>query len=126
MNSEKRVLIIDDDTDLLNALALLLPDSGFYVRTCHTAEDIFSQIEEFKPDVVLLDIHIGPMDGRQICRAIKSAEETCALPIIMLSADESIYNTILSFGANDVISKPFSFNNLTDRIDRQIHQSRTS
>lgn len=123
MNADKRILVVDDDTDLLNALELLLPYSGYEVMTSQTADRIFIQIAEFKPNIVLLDIHIGQVDGRQICRAIKSAEETCALPVIMLSADEDIYNTIQSVGANDIVSKPFNFNNLTERINRQIQQS---
>ena len=123
MIADKRILVVDDDTDLLTALELLLPYSGYQVMTSQTADRIFNQIAEFKPNLVLLDIHIGHQDGRQICRAIKSAEETCALPIIMLSADDDIYNTILTVGANDVVSKPFNFNNLTDRIDRQLQQT---
>ena len=119
----KRVLVADDDRDLLTLLELLLPFNGYEVRTCSNGEEVFSHIEDFKPDLVILDIHLGNVDGRQICQAIKSSEDLGPIPVIMISADdESIYNTIVSFGANDVISKPFNYSNLTDRIERQITQ----
>ena len=120
---QKRVLVADDDRDLLELLELLLPYNGYEVRTCSNGEEVFTQIENFKPDLVILDIHLGNVDGRQICQAIKTSEDLGPIPVIMISADdECIYNTIVSFGANDVISKPFNYANLTDRIQRQIAQ----
>jgi len=122
-NAQRRILVIDDDPELLTLLEFLLPNHGFCVKTCNTGERLFDQIEEFKPNLILLDINLGDRDGRDLCRAIKASEETLTIPVIMISADDDIYNTIESFGANDVISKPFSFTNLTSRIERQILQS---
>lgn len=120
---QKKVLVADDDRDLLELLELLLPYNGYEVRTCSNGEEVFLHIEEFKPDLVLLDIHLGNLDGRQICQAIKTKEDLGSIPVIMISADdENIYNTIISFGANDVISKPFNYNHLTERMERQIAQ----
>jgi DNA-binding response OmpR family regulator len=120
---QKKVLVADDDRDLLELLELLLPYNGYEVRTCSNGEEVISVIEEFKPDLILLDIHLGQEDGRHICQAIKTKPELAPIPVIMISADdESIYNTIISFGANDVIRKPFDYNCLTDRMERQIAQ----
>lgn len=117
------MLVADDDRDLLTLLELLLPYNGYEVRTCSNGEEVLTHIEDFKPDLVLLDIHLGHFDGRQICQAIKTKADLGSIPVIMISADdESIYNTIISFGANDVISKPFNYTNLTDRMERQIAQ----
>lgn len=122
-NTQRRILVIDDDPELLTLLEFLLPNHGFCVKTCNTGEKLFDQIEEFKPNVILLDINLGERDGRDLCRAIKASEKTVSIPVIMISGDDDIYNTIESFGANDVISKPFNFNNLTSRIERQMLQS---
>lgn len=121
---QKRILIIDDDTDLLDLLVLLLSDYGYLDQTNNTGVNFFDQIEEFKPGIILLDINLSGLNGRDILKAIKSTKNTFGIPVIMISADESLYNTIGPFGANDVVRKPFDFDHLTKRIERQISQLR--
>lgn len=117
---KKRILVIDDDTDLLAVLEFLLPDYGYIVSTCNTGDNFFQRIEEFCPNLILLDMNLGENDGREICQSIKSAAHTVSIPVIMISADDTIYDTLSEFGANDVISKPFNFDKLTKMIERHM------
>jgi DNA-binding response OmpR family regulator len=116
----KRILIIDDDTDLLALLDFLLPDLGYIVQTWDTGDDFFHRIEKFKPGLILLDMNLGETDGREICRSIKSANHTGFIPVIMISADDTIYDTLSEYGVNDIISKPFNFDHLAKMIERHI------
>ena len=119
-----RVLFIEDEDNVRETISLLLQGAGYVVRTYATGENIFEKISEFKPDLILLDIILGDLDGREICRDIKSNPETTHIPVIILSAVPEIYNTIMDVGANDIVAKPFEENVLLSRIQRQLFNSR--
>jgi len=120
---DKRILVIDDEDDVRETVDLLLSRAGFDVESFSTAKDIFKTIEEFNPDVILLDVVLGELDGRDICKAIKSDSSTNHIPVLMLSGIPDVYNAITDVGANDVISKPFDEATLLNRINRQLLNS---
>ena len=113
----KNVLVVDDDEDIRETIKFILTQAGFTVSLCSTGNDIFNTIERTSPDLILLDIRLGEMDGRIICKAIKSNPEIDSIPIIIVSAEDNLYNTILEVGANDVIPKPFTEQILLSRIN---------
>lgn len=117
---DKRILVIEDEDNVRETLDLILANAGFSVRTSATGIDIFNIIEQFHPDVILLDVMLDEIDGRDICKAIKQNPATNQIPVVMLSAVPDIYNAISDVGANDVISKPFDENILLSRIERQL------
>ncbi len=112
----KKILVVDDDDDIREIIEFLLTQAGFRVSICSNGKDIFRTIDRTRPDLILLDIDLGEMDGRNICKAIKSNPETDSIPVIIVSAEENIYNTILDVGANDVIPKLFTEQVLLDRV----------
>lgn len=119
----QRVLIIEDEEHVRETLALLLEDAGFMVRSCATGKNIFNTIDEFYPDLILLDIMLEDLDGRDICRALKQNPRTSSIPVVILSAVSEIYNTISEVGANDIVAKPFDERTLLNRINRQLSNS---
>jgi DNA-binding response OmpR family regulator len=114
------ILIIEDEEHVRETLALLLENADYRVETLEGSEDLYETINEFKPNLILLDIILKNEDGRTICLNLKSNPETQHIPIIFLSAVPEIYNTIIELGANDVISKPFEERILLCRIERQL------
>lgn len=119
----KRILVVDDDENIRETMGVLLGMAGYTVSTCGTGQAIFETIDRVKPDLLLLDIYLGELDGREICRAIKSNPKTSSIPVIMVSVDEMIYNTIVTVGANDVVSKPFTEETLLSRVHRQLSRA---
>ncbi len=77
----KNVLVVDDDEDIRETIKFILTQAGFTVSLCSTGNDIFNTIERTSPDLILLDIRLGEMDGRIICKAIKSNPEIDSIPI---------------------------------------------
>jgi DNA-binding response OmpR family regulator len=113
----KKLLIIDDDEDLLNVLGGGLKRSGFEVRTLAKAEGTFRVVDEFKPDLIILDITLCEHDGRDICRKLKASAHTKHIKIIMYSAHHEMGDDFTHYGADDFIQKPFPSAKMIERIN---------
>ena len=118
-----RILVIDDDVDILAVMEILLSMKGFNVEVTAKGENTFPKIESFKPDLILLDVLISGYDGRVICKQLKSNEETKSIPVIMFSAHPGAATTIADYGADDFIAKPFNVSNLIDKVNHQLELS---
>lgn len=115
-----RILVVDDDPDILSVMEILLTMKGFTVDVTPRGETTIDKIESFKPDLVLLDVLISGHDGRVICKEIKSLEHLKHLPVLMLSAHPGAAATISDYGADGFISKPFDVDNLMKKIHEQL------
>ena len=116
-----KILVIDDDLDILSVMEILLSMKGYNVEVTAKGENTFPKIETFKPDLILLDVLISGYDGRVICKQLKSNEETKHIPIIMFSAHPGAAATIADYGANDFISKPFDVDHLLKKVKEQLN-----
>ncbi len=115
----KRILVVDDDIEVLETIQLILEIGGFNVSALNNGEDVFNRIESFKPDLILLDISLGHIDGRVLCEQLKSTERTASIPILLISG---LYNpsdfTTLNYGQDDFLSKPFQMDVLLQKISK--------
>jgi DNA-binding response OmpR family regulator len=118
-----RILVVDDDVDILSVMEILLTMKGFEVEVIAKGENIFPKIETFKPDLILLDVLISGFDGRSICRKLKENNDTKQIPVIMFSAHPGAAATIAEYGANDFIAKPFDVTNLLAKVNAQLGTS---
>ncbi|MBD1364100.1 response regulator [Mucilaginibacter sp. ZT4R22] len=116
-----RILAVDDDIDILEVLQFILEDSGYEVETLSDGHYLLDTIRENAPDLILLDIMLGNMDGRELCKEVKKQESTHDIPVILISASHNISNAMNQDGApNDFIAKPFDINNLLAKIKNQL------
>jgi DNA-binding response OmpR family regulator len=113
-----RIFVVDDQNDILDVLEQVLVQEGFEVKTSPTSHGILDTIEEFKPNLILLDTFIGEEDGREACGNLKTNEKTKNIPIIMLSADRRVEKSAKEVGADEFIPKPFSVFTLMYQIER--------
>jgi DNA-binding response OmpR family regulator len=117
----QRILILDDDPDLLQVLSILLVDSGYEILALASGEKVFETIKSFHPDLVLMDVMLAGMDGRVICRSIKEKADTLMLPVILISASDDLVQSMHQRGApNDYLAKPFDLNFLLEKIKNQL------
>jgi DNA-binding response OmpR family regulator len=117
----KRILAVDDNQDILDILRYILEDSGYEVDTLTDGHNLFQQIKKSHPDLILLDIMLGDMDGRILCKNVKQSEETHDIPVILVSASHNIANSMKQNGApDDFIAKPFDIHVLLNSIERQL------
>ena len=115
-----KILVIDDDLDILVVMEILLSMKGFEIDVTAKWENTFDKIKNFKPDLILLDVLISGNDGRTLCRQLKSQPDTKHIPIIMFSAHPSAAATINEYGADDFIAKPFDVNDLLAKVNNQL------
>jgi DNA-binding response OmpR family regulator len=120
MAQRKTLLIIDDDADLRGAVAEQLETEGFSIQEAESARQGVAAAQEQKPDLILLDVDLPDMDGRQACREMRQSGVTA--PIIMLTAAAADEDTVqgLEAGANDYVTKPYKFAVLLARIRAQL------
>ena len=111
------IAIIEDEIGITNFLKQGLEEEGYNVTIAHNGEDGLSMVLEKCPDLVLLDWMLPQMQGIDVCRLIRQADQST--PILFLTAKDTINETIegLQAGANDYIKKPFSFAELLARIE---------
>jgi len=115
----KRILVADDDAAIVDCLQIILEDANYIVETS-TNGDTIPKVKRFRPDLILLDVWMSGEDGRNICKFLKSQEQTKNIPIIMISATSYIEESTRKAGAEDFIPKPFQMHELLDRVERYI------
>ena len=119
------VLIVDDEAPLVTLLRYNLEKEGFEVCSAGDGEEALVQIAERKPDILLLDWMLPHVSGIEVCRQIRRAPQTRALPVIMLTARGEELDRVrgLNSGADDYITKPFSLRELTARLRAVIRRA---
>jgi DNA-binding response OmpR family regulator len=120
----KKILLIEDDTDLFALLKYNLEKEGFALTGLQTGRGALELCREIRPDLILLDIMLPDSDGLDICKGIRKDPELAAMPVIFLTARASETDRIvgLEIGANDYVVKPFFVRELIARIKLQFRQ----
>lgn len=118
MKTPKKILVVDDNDDIAEALVLLLKRSGYQADRAFSAEECMYKVEEDHPDLVLLDIFLSGSDGREVCKKLRAQSETEDLPIIIISAHPNMREPALAAGANAFISKPFPVDDLLKKVEQ--------
>ena len=115
----KKILIVDDEPNIVTALEFLLQKSGYEVLVAQDGEAALKQVEQHLPDLVLLDVMMSVKSGYEVCQRMRERADWQHIKIIMLSAKgrEAEVNKGLSLGADYYLTKPFSNKELVAKID---------
>jgi two-component system KDP operon response regulator KdpE len=111
-----RVLVVDDEPQLLRALVLNLTHRGYDVTTASTATSALAEVRRLRPDLLVLDLGLPDLDGLDVIRELR--DDAPALPIVVLSARSGSSDKVdaLDLGAVDYVTKPFDMNELIARL----------
>lgn len=112
------ILVVEDDPQVARLIALVLRRAG---RQCEVVADGHSALrkaKELKPSMIFADLTIKGMGGEQLCSALKSQDETRAIPYIVLSGDCDLETKARQCGADDYMGKPFEFTDLIRLVDK--------
>ncbi|MCI3923976.1 response regulator transcription factor [Paenibacillus sp. TRM 82003] len=122
MNGTKglKILLVDDEPNILSFLELGLQNEGFQVATASDGMQGVTLAKQFGPHIVVLDVMMPGMDGFEVCKMLKKSGETMA--VIMLTAKDEVEDRVkgLTLGADDYVVKPFSFEELLARIHARV------
>ena len=120
-----KLLLIDDDKDLLEVTQGLLKKRGYEVSIETNWEDALAKIETFKPQIILLDVFLNGVDGLEICKQIKSMPNTKDIPVLIFSAYPRVAESVIyEYGADDFIEKPFEVNDLIAKVHSILCQTK--
>lgn len=117
---KKKILIVDDDIDILDGINIILRGEGYIAKAVLKGEETYKIVKEFQPDLILLDVLMSGSDGRTICKKLKKDKNTRHIPVIMISAHPSAAKEYMEIGADDFLAKPFETYDLLDYIKRNI------
>lgn len=112
---KKKILVVDDDPAILEVIALILEDEGYDVKTTvngYTEETV----QDYAPDLILLDIWMSGVDGRKICKSLKANAATKDIPIVMISANKDTEKISKESGADGFLNKPFDIKDLLGKV----------
>ena len=124
--SQPHVLLVEDEPAQREVLAYNLEAEGYTVSRAENGEEAMLQVAEITPDLVILDWMMPLMSGIEVCRQLKTREDTRNIPVIMLSARSEEVDTVrgLETGADDYVTKPYSLRELMARVRTQLRRSR--
>ena len=113
-----QVLVVDDDTDITFYLRTLL-SSAYRVTCCYDAESALEQLRSHTPEIILSDVMMGGISGLELCRTLKEDLQYCHIPVILLTAKDSVRDQIdgLNVGADAYVTKPFNAEYLLSLMD---------
>ncbi|MDB5171114.1 MAG: response regulator receiver protein [Candidatus Saccharibacteria bacterium] len=120
-DTKKKILVADDNPAILDALKIMLEEEGYEVETTvdgATVQDIKAPL----PDLLLLDIWMSGIDGRNVCKLLKSNATTKHIPVIMISATKDIEQIAKDSGADDCVSKPFQMEHLLAIVAKHVNK----
>ena len=126
--SQPTVLIVEDEPAQVEVLAYNLKAEGFHVITADNGEDALILVDEYMPDLIVLDWMMPHISGIEVCRRLKTRPETRSIPIIMLSARAEEIDRVrgLEIGADDYVTKPYSIVELMARARAQLRRMRAA
>jgi len=111
-----KILVVDDNPDILEAVSLVLSRKNMDVMTLEDPEKLHQSITQFAPDLLLMDIAMGNYDGRNLCREIKTSPDEAKLPVILFSARNYPEESISQCKADSLLAKPFRINELYEVV----------
>lgn len=117
---KKKILIVDDDPDILAFIQAMLEEAGYVVVTTDKSENLETISVDDLPDLFLLDMLLSGRDGRRIARQLKSQEVTKHIPVIIFSAHPVAKEEAKAAGADDFIAKPFEMDELLAKIGKYL------
>ena len=114
---KKKIILIEDDADILLTLNMILESAGYEVNPLTSARTVMNGTFEI-PDLFILDKRMPDMDGLEVCRHLKSKPETKDIPVIIISASPKFGGAALKAGANDFLAKPFTMTALLAMVEK--------
>jgi DNA-binding response OmpR family regulator len=113
----KRILVLDDNQDILDIVHETLAYEQFEVRSTINGAEVLPLIETFTPDLVILDYRVAGVNGGELCKQIKAHPRFNNIPVIIFSAYINRDSELIAYGCDAIINKPFDLNELVEKVN---------
>lgn len=117
---KKKIFVIDDEIEIVELTKMILEKEGYEVKGTNSSAQIFEQIKDAMPDLILLDINMPDMDGWEVLRSIKMDRHFSSIPVVLFTIRSELRDKVhgIQDGAYDYITKPFSYDELISRVQK--------
>lgn len=115
---EKKVLVVDDDPNICELVSIALSTKGYRVKTAQTGQEGITDVKEFLPDLILLDMTLPDMEGIDVAKKIKDTEEGKKAPILMMSGRSVSLSEVDGDLFAGILNKPFSLSDLAKETEK--------
>ena len=112
-----KIMVVDDSADLLHLIGIILKMEGHESIPLTSPVELMQKIDEYNPDLIMLDVNIGSYDGREICKNIKANAAGKNIPVLLISASAEVLTDFKDYGADDILEKPFALSVIKDKIN---------
>ena len=118
MEKKSKILIVDDNVDAVELLEKRLRSEGYNTADAYDGEEGLKKVVEYNPDLIILDVMMPKLDGYEVCKRLKTDENTRYIPVLMLTAKSDVESKVkgLDIGADDYLPKPFDYKELSARV----------
>jgi CheY-like chemotaxis protein len=113
----KRILILDDNQDILDIVHETLSYEKFDVKSTSSGEEVMPMVESFFPDLVILDYRVAGINGGELCKQIKCHPKFKDIPVIIFSAYINHDDELFGYGCDAIINKPFDLTELVEKVN---------
>lgn len=110
--ASKKILIAEDDPDILELLTIVLEDSGYDVEICTSGKDVLATARRIRPQLILVDLWIPGLGGEEVTKTLKLDLDTSKIPVILVSAQHDLQAVAQRIGADAYLMKPFDLDHL--------------
>lgn len=118
--SKKKILIFDDEVSILEIMIIIFEDKGYEVKISENTDDIISKVDNFLPDIILMDVYIPPIGGLEACETLEAHSIYNQIPVIYISASNNLTQFFLGSHAVDFLCKPFDLEELERKVEKWI------
>jgi DNA-binding response OmpR family regulator len=119
-----RILVIDDEPMVRDTLGQVLADEGYVVDVAADGADALDRVHAARPDVILLDLMMPGMNGRQFLSALRAEADFNSVPVLIMTAVHGLEINLNSIGASEVVEKPFDVDDLLNKVALAVYRSR--
>jgi DNA-binding response OmpR family regulator len=119
---KKKILVMENDPAIIEIVSLILEDEGYEVKALNTESRILEVIDDYKPDVIILDIIRPSEEGTLLCLTLKQNAKTKHIPVIVFSTHPKVLTTLKEVCADDVVPKPFDVAELINAVEMQLQE----
>lgn len=122
--AQKKILVVDDEEMLVEFVKIRLEANGYIVETAYGGLEALSKVEQIRPDLIILDIFMKPVDGHTVLKEIRKNEKIKDTPVIMLTASGKKRELFEAEGISDYITKPFDPKDFLSRVDKALKEGK--
>lgn len=116
----KKILICDDDRDIVEVTSLILRDDGYEVKAVYSSDNIVEEVKDYEPNLILMDLRVPKKGGEEATRELKGDKKTEKIPVLIFSANHEAVKISKEIGADGFVSKPYDIDIFLEIIKHSI------